>query len=58
MFRAKDVHTRYQEKQKRAIDVLNYLKRMDGCYPNVYIAYRILMTIPVTVASAERSFSS
>ncbi|XP_042410187.1 zinc finger MYM-type protein 1-like [Zingiber officinale] len=42
---------------KRAIDVLNYLKKMDSCYPNAYIAYRILLTIPVTVASAERSFS-
>jgi hypothetical protein len=27
------------------------------CYPNASIAYRILFTIPVTVASAERSFS-
>ena len=26
-------------------------------YPNVIIAYRILLTIPVTFASAERSFS-
>ena len=26
-------------------------------YPNAIIAYRILLTIPVTVASAERSFS-
>ena len=26
-------------------------------FPNAYIAYRILLTIPVTVASAERSFS-
>ncbi|XP_042386692.1 zinc finger MYM-type protein 1-like [Zingiber officinale] len=42
---------------KRAIDVLNYLKKMDSCYPNAYIAYQILLTIPVTVASAERSFS-
>ena len=25
-------------------------------YPNAIIAYRILLTIPVTVASAERSF--
>ena len=30
---------------------------MDCCFPNVWIAYRILLTIPVTVASAERSFS-
>lgn len=28
-----------------------------NCYPNVSIAYRILFTVPVTVASAERSFS-
>ena len=26
-------------------------------FPNVYIAYRILLTIPVIVASAKRSFS-
>ncbi|KAG6406752.1 hypothetical protein SASPL_134361 [Salvia splendens] len=30
---------------------------VEDCYPNVSIAYRILLTIPVTVASAERSFS-
>ncbi|XP_022851453.1 zinc finger MYM-type protein 1-like [Olea europaea var. sylvestris] len=42
---------------KRAIDVLNYLKKMNGCFPNACIAYKILLTIPVTVASAERSFS-
>lgn len=28
-----------------------------GCFPNATIAYRILLTIPVTVATAERSFS-
>jgi len=42
---------------KKAIEVVNYLKKMDGCFPNACIAYRILLTIPVTVASAERSFS-
>ncbi|GKA45133.1 zinc finger MYM-type protein 1, partial [Tanacetum coccineum] len=26
-------------------------------FPNAMIAYRVLLTIPVTVASAERSFS-
>lgn len=41
---------------KMAIQVLNFLK-MDGCFPNAWIAYRILLTITVTVASAERSFS-
>ncbi|KAK4586490.1 hypothetical protein RGQ29_023577 [Quercus rubra] len=35
------------------INVLNYLKRLDS-FPNAYIAYRILLTISVTVASAER----
>jgi hypothetical protein len=28
-----------------------------GCFPNAFIAYQILLTIPVTIASAERSFS-
>jgi hypothetical protein len=39
-----------------AIDILRFVKFVD-CYPNVSIAYRILLTVPVTVASAERSFS-
>lgn len=45
------------EDTKRAIDVLTYIKEMEGSYPNAWIAYRILLTIPVTVAYAERSFS-
>lgn len=39
-----------------AIEILEFVKVAD-CYPNVLIAYRILLTVPVTVASAERSFS-
>lgn len=39
-----------------AIAILNFLKRTN-CYPSVCLAYRILLTVPVTVASAERSFS-
>jgi hypothetical protein len=39
-----------------ASEILHFVKAAD-CYPNVSIAYRILLTIPVTVASAERSFS-
>jgi hypothetical protein len=31
--------------------------RFVNCYPNVLIAYRILLTVPMTVASAARSFS-
>ena len=42
-----------------AQDFLNYLPKthLFELYPNVYIALRILLTCPVTVASAERSFS-
>ncbi|PWA67310.1 hypothetical protein CTI12_AA318420 [Artemisia annua] len=38
------------------VDVLTFLKQRD-CFPNALIANRVLLTIPVTVASAERSFS-
>ena len=38
------------------VEILKILKRHD-CFPNASIAYRIMLTIPVTVASAERSFS-
>ncbi|KAL7618807.1 uncharacterized protein LOC111896889 [Lactuca sativa] len=39
-----------------SIDVLKFLKELDY-FPNASITYRILLTIPVMVASAERSFS-
>jgi hypothetical protein len=38
------------------IDILNYIKRLDS-FSSACIAYRILLTIFVKVASAERSFS-
>lgn len=37
-------------------DAINKLNQL-GFFPNALIAYRVLLTIPVTVASAERSFS-
>ena len=40
----------------RPVKILNFLKRHD-CFLNTSIANRVLLTIPVTVASAERSFS-
>ncbi|XP_039045651.1 uncharacterized protein LOC120185532 [Hibiscus syriacus] len=40
----------------RSTDVLKFMKKVD-CFPNALIAFRVLLTIPVTVASAERSFS-
>ena len=45
-----------QIKDYTPIDILNYIKRLDS-FPNTCIAYRILLTLPVTIASTERSFS-
>lgn len=42
---------------RRPIEVLDFLQKVEGCYPNSWIAYQVLLTIPVSVASAERSFS-
>uniref|UniRef100_A0A8I7BCB0 HAT C-terminal dimerisation domain-containing protein n=1 Tax=Hordeum vulgare subsp. vulgare TaxID=112509 RepID=A0A8I7BCB0_HORVV len=39
-----------------APEILQFFTAVD-CYPNVSVAYRILLTVPVTIASAERSFS-
>jgi hypothetical protein len=38
------------------LEILKFLKHHD-CFPNATITYRVLLTIPVTVASAERRFS-
>ncbi|KAL4121627.1 hypothetical protein QTP88_014101 [Uroleucon formosanum] len=42
---------------KTALQILSLLKKMMGSFPNTYIALRIILTIPVTSATAERSFS-
>lgn len=39
-----------------AIQIMEFTKKID-MFPNVLVAYKILLTIPVTVAFAERSFS-
>ena len=39
-----------------SIQIMEFARRMD-MFPNVLVAYRIYLTIPVTVAFAERSFS-
>ncbi|XP_042027263.1 zinc finger MYM-type protein 1-like [Salvia splendens] len=44
------------ERPMSSMDIFEYVRKMDS-YPNISIAYRILFTVPVTVASAERSFS-
>ena len=45
--------------QLKPLELLNLLKEYKLCelFPNVCISLRILLTIPATVASAERSFS-
>ncbi|KAG2330446.1 hypothetical protein Bca52824_001626 [Brassica carinata] len=43
-------------KKMGACDVLNFLVEFDN-FPNTRTSYRILLTVPITVASAERSFS-
>ncbi|XP_043469454.1 zinc finger MYM-type protein 1-like [Leptopilina heterotoma] len=44
---------------KNPIELLKFITTKNLCenFPNAYIAYRIAATLPVTVASAERSFS-
>lgn len=44
------------KKSMGPLDILEFLKKRPF-YPNAIIAYRILLTILVNVASAERSFS-
>lgn len=39
------------------IEVLCKLKKFSGAFPNLSIALRIMMTIPITSADAERRFS-
>lgn len=44
---------------RKPLDVLNTITKykMENLLPNVVVAYRILLTLPVSVASGERSFS-
>ncbi|XP_076951120.1 uncharacterized protein LOC143624307 [Bidens hawaiensis] len=49
--------TLYTMKFSSPIEVLKHLNETQENFPNARIAYRILLTVPVTVASAERSFS-
>ena len=39
-----------------SIQILEFARRMD-MFPNMLVAYKILLTIPITVAFVERSFS-
>jgi len=44
------------DRSMSAMEIFEFVQEAD-CYPNISIAYQILFTVPVTVASAERSFS-
>ena len=46
-----------QINENSPINVLNYIKRLKS-FPNACIAFRILLTIPVIVASAKRIFQN
>jgi hypothetical protein len=44
------------DREMTAMEIFEFVTEGD-CYPTTFIAYRILFTMPVTVALAERSFS-
>ena len=49
----------FGDNQLSALELLNCLRKykLEGLFPNVCVCLGILLTIPATVASAERSFS-
>lgn len=51
--------SRILQHSMKPLDVINYLyqNNLNTLYPNTCIALRILLTLPVSVASGERSFS-
>lgn len=47
----------FSRRNLKAYRSVEFLEIYEGCYPNAEIIYKILLTIPATVASAERNFS-
>ncbi|KAI3677927.1 hypothetical protein L6452_37201 [Arctium lappa] len=45
-----------EEKPWTSIQVMEFVRKVD-MFPHVLLAYKILLTVPVTVASIEKSFS-
>jgi hypothetical protein len=41
------------------LNILNFIRKfnIEDLYPNIWVSLRILLTMPVSVASGERSFS-
>lgn len=56
MLAVKDIF-RKNIKNQNPIEMLNFLTNNNLPFPNLAIALRILLTIPISVASSERSFS-
>ena len=54
-----DLGVRVSAKKNKAIALLNYIfeKKIETLYPQICICLRIFLSIPVSVASGERSFS-
>ena len=50
------IQTKENKNKNTLVDILNYIKKLES-FPNACITYKILLTIPVIVASAERTFS-
>jgi hypothetical protein len=38
-----------------SIDIIKFVKYV-GCYPNISIAFRVILTVSLTVAYVKRSF--
>jgi hypothetical protein len=56
LFELKVMKLSLPERPMSSMEIFEYVRQMD-LYPNISITYRILYIVPVTVASAERSFS-
>ena len=50
IYKIKKYKRSYTNRNDRPIDILNYIKRIDS-FPNVFIAYRKMLTILVSIAS-------
>lgn len=44
------------DREMSAMEIFEFLRDAD-CYTKIYVAYRLFFTMPMTVASAKRSFS-
>jgi hypothetical protein len=46
-------------KNSMPLNILDFIKKfnMEDLYPNIWVSLRILLTMPVSVTSGERSFS-